>query len=74
MGNANGRTESDHDFHLVVQSRLRDGTHEENTAAERVAEISGQFVLFGDVENVIDAGRSIVTTHFVPSESIEESC
>lgn len=71
MSNANGRSKADHHFDLVVDSRILSGAHEEYAATERVAEISGQFLLSCYVQHVIDAGRDIVLAHFVPSNQIE---
>lgn len=74
MGNTDGRPESNHQFDLIVQSRPCNGAHEEYAASQRVAEIGGQFVLFGDVKDIVDAGRYVIATHFVPPAKRKVFC
>ena len=51
---------------------MLDGAHEKHAATERITKIGGQFLLARHIEDVVDAGRNIVLTHFIPSINDDE--
>ena len=69
MRDTNSGTDANHDVHLVVKSRIvLRSAHEKHATAERISKIGCQFVLPGYVEHVVNAGRNVIMTQFVPPE------